>query len=587
MVTYHSGGSATPETPAPGFFARTIFNTGHKVIGLRYLWLALGSVLLGMLLSLLMRIHLVWPAAQIPFLSGFGGIQERYAALTMLHGSLMVFLVLTAAPQAGFGNYFLPLQIGAREMAFPAMNLFSFWATVASLAGMTTAFFVPPYAGITLWTASVALFCLASLLTAINFTVTTLDLRAKGMTLPRMPLTVWAWFINAILSMLIFSILLAACVFLLSDRLLGAQFFPPLTFLSHQPAAIAQSTLLSLWQRLFWFFAQAEVYVAMLSCFGIVSHLLSTFSRKPVWAERAAVLALCGVGLFGFFVWGQHMFSSGLNPWSPLAFSLLASSLGLPAFVLLLSWFGTLWNAKIHFNTAMLFALGFVSLFLAGGVSGLFLARNDLATDFFGDDFVTGHFHLVMGVAATFAILGALFFWFPKMFARRLNEPLGKVHFWFTFAGVYCVFMPMHWLGLMAHSRAQSGGASAVASLGESVGTPLVPSFARSLHTFVTVATILTVAAQAFFLFNFVWTLWRGKKIEDRNPWRATTLEWTVASPPPFDNFGAVEPMVHRGAYEFATMSGVSDFTPQSAAHAPSELPLPTKLSANVGAKEN
>src|SRR5580693_7648978 len=395
MVTYPSGGSATPEAPAPGFLARTIFNSGHKVIGLRYLWLALGGVLIGMLLSLLMRIHLVWPAVEIPFFSGFGGTPERYAAVTMLHGSLMVFLVLTAAPQAGFGNYFLPLQIGAPEMAFPALNLFSFWATVASLAGMTAAFFVHPDAGLTLWTASVTLFCLAALLTALNFTVTTLDLRAKGMTLPRMPLTVWAWFINAILSMLIFSILLAACVFLLSDRLLGSQFFSPLTFLAQQPVAIAQTTLLYLWQRLFWFFAQAEVYVAMLPCFGIVSHLLATFSRKPVWAERAAVLALCAVGVFGFCIWGQHMFSNGLNPWSPLVFSVLASSLGLPACVLLLSWFGTLWKGKIQLNTAMLFVLGFVSLFLAGGVSGLFLSRTDLAAISVSDDFVTGHFHLV------------------------------------------------------------------------------------------------------------------------------------------------------------------------------------------------
>ncbi|MGB9464335.1 MAG: cbb3-type cytochrome c oxidase subunit I, partial [Candidatus Acidiferrum sp.] len=559
MVTYDSSGSAAPEVPAPGYLARTVFNTGHKAIGVRYLWLALGSVLLGMLLSLLMRIHLVWPAAQIPFLSGFGSTPERYTALTMLHGSLMVFLVLTTAPQAGFGNFFLPLQIGAREMAFPLMNLFSFWATVASLAGITVSFFVQPEAGITLWTASVALFCLAALLTALNFTVTTLDLRAKGMTLPRMPLTVWAWFINAILSMLIFSILLAACVFLLSDRLLGSQFFSPLTFLSRQPASLAQSTLLSLWQRLFWFFAQAEVYVAMLPCFGIVSHLLSTFSRKRVWAERAAVLALCGVGLFGFFVWGQHMFSSGLNPWSPLVFSLLASSLGLPTCVLVLSWFGTLWNAKIQLNTAMLFALGFVSLFLAGGVSGLFLARNDLSARYISDDFVTGHFHLVMGVAATFAILGALFFWFPKMFARRLNETLGKLHFWLTFAGVYCVFMPMHWLGLMARSRAAIGDFATIAPLATLPETPLgVP-----LRTLVTVATILTVSAQALFLFNFIWSLWRGEKTEDPNPWRATTLEWSVPSPAPLGNFGASEPIVYRGAYEFIVSGAAEDFAPQ------------------------
>jgi cytochrome c oxidase subunit I len=582
MVTDDSNGATVPAAPGRGFLARTVFSTGHKAIGLRYLWLALGSVLLGMVLSLLMRIHLVWPAVQIPFLSGFGGTAERYAALTMLHGSLMVFLVLTTAPQAGFGNYFLPLQIGAREMAFPVMNLFSFWATVVSLAGMTAAFFVQPDAGITLWTASVALFCLAALLTALNFTVTTLDLRAKGMTLPRMPLTVWAWFINAILSMLIFSILLAACVFLLSDRLLGSQFFSPLSFLAQQPAALAQATLLSLWQRLFWFFAQAEVYVAMLPCFGIVSHLLSTFSRKPVWAERAAVLALCGVGLFGFCIWGQHMFSSGLNPWSPLVFSLLASSLGLPACVLLFSWFGTLWKAKIQLNTAMLFALGFVSLFLAGGVSGLFLAGNDLAAISVSDDFVTGHFHLVMGVAATFAILGALFFWFPKMFGRCLNEPLGKLHFWLTFAGVYCVFMPMHWLGLMAHSR---GGATAFA-----VNPPLAASlsvpFGSSLRSFVTGATILTVGAQTLFLFNFIWSFWRGERTEDRNPWRATTLEWIVASPAPADSFGTGNPVVYRGAYEFSVPGAPVDFVAQDVATSPAERASQMKQAAEARTKE-
>ncbi|MGB7283031.1 MAG: cbb3-type cytochrome c oxidase subunit I [Candidatus Acidiferrum sp.] len=582
MVSYDSGGAA-PEAPVPGFLSRTLFNTDHKVIGLRYLWLALGSVLLGMLLSLLMRIHLVWPAAQIPFLSEFGGAPERYAALIMFHGSLMVFFVLTTAPQAGFGNYFLPLQIGAREMAFPAMNLFSFWVTVASLVGISASFFVPPAAGLTLWTASVALFCLAALLTSINFAVTTLDLRAKGMTLPRMPLTVWAWFINGILGMLIFSILLAACVFLLSDRLLASQFFSPLAFLSHQPASLAQSTLLSLWQRLFWFFAQAEVYVAILPCFGIVSHLLSTFSRKPVWAERAAVLALCAVGLFGFCIWGQHMFSSGLNPWSPLVFSLLASSLGLPACILVLSWFGTLWNAKIQLNTAMLFALGFVSLFLSGGVSGLFLARNDLVSASASDDFVTGHFHLVMGVAATFAILSALFFWFPKMFARRLNEPLGKLHFWLTFVGVYCVFMPMHWLGLMAHARGAGGDLSAIAPLGVSLSSPL----SASLRACISVATIFTVAAQALFLFNFVWTLWRGEKSQDRNPWRSTTLEWGVSSPPPAGNFGVNEPMIYRGAYDFSAQSPAEDFLPQNIASASSELAARKKQASEADAKEN
>lgn len=567
--------SAVPQSPSPGFLARTIFNSDHKVIGLRYLWLALASVLFGMVLSLLMRVHLVWPSVEIPLLSGFAATAERYAALTLLHGSLMVFLVLSTAPQAGFGNYFLPLQIGAREMAFPRLNLLCFWITVGSLAGITASFFVEPSTGFTIWISSVALFCLAAVLSSVNFIVTVLDLRAKGMTLPRLPMTVWAWLINAILTMLIFSILLAACALLLADCLLATQFFSPLTSVAQHPAAIAQATLLSLWQRLFWFFAQAEVYVAILPCFGIVSHLLSTFSRKPVWAERAAVLALCAVGVFGFCIWGQHVFSTGLNPWSPLVFSLLASSLGLPACVLILSWFGTLWKAKPQFNTAMLFALGFVSLFLSGGVSGIFLARNDLAAASVGDDFVTGHFHLVMGVAATFAMLAALFFWFPKMFGRRLNETLGKLHFGVTFAGVYCVFMPMHWLGLIEHGRA------------ESLASPL----GASLRTFITFATIVTVAAQVLFLFNFVWTLLRDIEIENRNPWRATTLEWSVASPPPAGNFGPRGPVVFHGAYEFGAHefgahTAPADFVMQNAAPLSGELTVRAQQPANASAKE-
>jgi len=537
--------------PHGGFLPRHFFSTDHKTIGLNYLWLALFSVFLGMAMSLLMRIHLVWPATHLPFFSSLSSSPDRFVALTTLHGSLMVFLVLTSAPQAGFGNYFLPLQIGAREMAFPKLNLFAFWATVASLLGFTTTFLISPRPAITLWIASVAIFCAASLLNSLNVCVTTIDLRAQGMTLPRLPLTVWAWFINAILGMLIFSILLAACACLLSDRLLGSHFFSMLSFIANQPAGVIANAVQVQWQRLFWFFAQAEVYVAMLPCFGMVTHLIATFSRKPVWKERLVVLALCGVGVFGFCVWGQHMFSSGMNPFSPLVFSLLASSLGVPAAMLLLSWLGTLWGARIQLNTAALFALGFISLFLSGGLSGIFLSRHDLAAAAVSDDFVTGHFHLVMGVAATFAILGALFFWFPKMFGRRLNESLGKTHFWLTFAGVYCVFMPMHWLGLIAHSRVSAAGALAsIASAGQ------------HLRNFITGAMLITVFGQGLFLINFLWSLFRGEKVLENNPWRATTLEWSVASPPA-DDFGSHDLVVYRGAYEFSLPGVADDFVPQ------------------------
>jgi cytochrome c oxidase subunit 1 len=555
MANDDSSGADYQGLPQTAFLSRSFFASDHKTIGLSYLWLALFSVFLGMAMSLLVRIHLVWPGVHIPFLSSLGNSPDRFAALTTLHGSLMVFLVLTAAPQAGFGSYFLPLQIGAREMAFPTLNLIAFWATVASLLGLTTTFLIPPHAAITLWIVSVAIFCAASLLNALNFSVTTIDLRAPGMTLPRLPLTVWAWFINAILGALIFSILLAASVCLLSDRLLNTHFFPMLDFIANQPPGVIENAVPIVWQRLFWFFAQAEVYVAMLPCFGLITHLVSTFSRKPVWNERLVVLALCAVGLFGFCVWGQHMFSSGMNPFSPLVFSLLASSLGLPATILLISWFGTLWNARVQLNTAMLCALGFISLFLSGGLSGIFLARHDLAAAAVSDDFVTGHFHLVMGVAATFAILGALFFWFPKMFGRRLNESLGKIHFWLTFAGVYCVFMPMHWLGLIEHTNLYSGSRRAA-----------LAAIVDPVRTFITVAILLTVFAQGLFLINFLWSLFRGEKILDCNPWRGTTLEWSVPSPPPSDDFGSADPVVYRGAYEFGVPDVAEDFVPQHVA---------------------
>jgi len=549
--------NAHPPISAKRLTAR-LLDSNHKANGLRYLWLALLSVFLGMAMSLLMRMHLVWPEMRIPLLTGMENSPERYAALTTLHGSLMVFFVLIAAPQLGFGTYFLPLQLGARDMAFPKLTLLSLWASGIALIGFMAAFFAGTNAGITVWVASAGICCLAGLAGALNFIVTTVDMRADGMSLPRLPLTVWAWFVNAILSFLVFSMLLGACVFLLSDRIWHSQFFVVPEFARFDSPATAPAREPLGWQRLFWFFAQAEVYIAMLPCFGTTAHLLSTFSRKPVWMERGVVLALCAVGSFGFCVWGQHAFVSGLNPYSPLVFSTLAASLGLPASFLLMSWLGTLWNARIQLNTAMLFALGFVSLFVSGGISGIFLARHDLESVAVNDDFITGHFHLVMGVAATFAILGALFFWFPKMFGRHLNETLGKAHFWLTFAGVYAIFMPMHWLGLVAHSRATPGMTlSAVSAAG------------ISMKSFITMATLLTVAAQGIFLANFLLSVFSGERTRERNPWNSTTLEWSVDSPPPADNFGTEPVAVYRGAYELANRETSKEFLPQFVAPPP------------------
>ena len=550
MVTHDEGGNA-PSSPGSGLLSR-VFSTRHKTIGLQYLWLSLASVLVGMILSTLLRMHSSWPDTAIPFLSGFESTPERYAAVRLLHGSLMVFFVLTAAPQLGLGNFLLPLQIGAEEMAFPILNCLSLWLTMVSLAGMTASFFQPLARGINLWLGSAAIFALGALFSALNFCVTTIQLRTKGMTLPRMPVTVWAWFVNAILSMLIFSVLLAGCTTILSDRLLGSNFFSATAFLAQQPEnLVRQGSLPVLWQRLFWYFAQAEVYVAMLPCFGIITHLVATFSRKPVWKERLVVLAICGVGVTGFCVWGYHMFATGMNPYAPLVFAVLASSLGIPAAFLLASWLGTLWNARIEFTTSALFAIGFVSLFIAGGLSGIFLARHDLSRAAVSEDFVIGHFHLVMGVAATFAVLAGLFFWFPKLFGCCMNEAWGKAHFWLTFAGVYCIFMPMHWMGLLTQSTLlPEAQRAALASAGTSV------------RTLVTIATIWTVVAQLLFVVNFFGSLWWQKKVAPDNPWHASTLEWSIPSPAPADNFGGQAPVVYRGAYELRG-NGSDEFAPQ------------------------
>ena len=577
MVTHESGGGHGHHQPPSGFIRKWIFSVDHKVIGIQYISLALFSVFLGMALSLLMRIHLAWPNLKLPFIAGGIMTSEQYLALMTMHGTIMVFMVLTTAPQSGFGNYFLPIQIGAADMAFPVLNMLSFWTTFLSLCVMVAAFFVaggapiggwtsyPPLsalgqiagpgqgAGETLWIVGLAIFCAASLMGALNFITTTIDLRAKGMSLGRMPLTVWSWFITAILALLAFGVLLAACLLLLLDRVAGTSFFIP-------GGLVVTDTVITwhkggsplLWQHLFWFFGHPEVYIAILPGMGVASHVLSTFSRKPVFGYRAMVGALCGIGFLGFCVWGHHMFVSGMSPYSAFAFSILTMTIGVPSAIKTFNWLGTLWGGKITFTCAMLFAIGFVSLFVTGGLSGLFLAQPSLDLYLHDAYFVVAHFHLIMGVAAIFGMFAALYFWFPKMFGRFLNEKIGKVHFWLTFAGVYLIFMPMHFLGLAGNPRRYSD-MTAVDFL-----HPLQP-----VHDFITYAAIFTISAQFIFLFNFLWSLKFGERAEEQNPWRATTLEWSIPSPPPFDNFAGVEPVIYHGPYEFSVPGAADDFIPQ------------------------
>jgi cytochrome c oxidase subunit 1 len=576
--------SAPHTMPAPtGFISKWVFSLDHKVIGIQYFLLALAAVCLGIVLSVLMRFHLVWPSAHLPFITGGQMTPEQYLALVTMHGTIMVFFVLTTAPQSGFGNYFLPIQIGAADMAFPRLNMLSFWTTFLAFVAIIAAFFVPggspisgwtaypPLSGLgqvtgpgegwgqTMWIVSIALFCGASLMGALNFIATIIDLRAPGMTLMRMPLTCWGWFVTAILGLLAFGVLLAAGVLLLLDRSAGTSFFVP-------ASEVVTDTLLNhkggspiLWQHLFWFFGHPEVYIAILPGMGVASHLLSTFSRKPIYGYRAMAYAMCGIGFLGFMVWGHHMFISGMSPYSGFAFSVLTMAIGVPSAIKTFNWLGTLWNGKIQFTSPMLFALGFVSLFISGGLSGLFLAQPAVDNRLHATYYVVAHFHLVMGVAAIFGIFGATYFWFPKMFGRMMSEPLGKLHFWITFAGAYCIFMPMHFIGI----------AGAIRRYADYTGVQYLAQF-QPVHKFMTIAAFITAAGQLIFLWNFFWSLKHGAKASD-NPWHATTLEWSTATPPPHDNFGGHYPSVYRGPYEFSVPGVTEDYVPQHLA--PQEVP--------------
>jgi cytochrome c oxidase subunit 1 len=559
---------AAPE----GFIRKYIFSLDHKVIGLQYYFLALVAVFVGMFLSLLMRVHMIWPTAVLPLV---GQIQpETYLQLLTMHGTIMVFFVLTTAPQGGFGNYFLPIQIGAPDMAFPVLNMLSFWTTFLAFMVILAAFFVTggaplhgwtgyaPLSALTnsgpgeqlgadLWITSIALFCIASLMGALNFITTTLDLRAKGMTMMRLPLTVWAWFVTAVLGLLAFGVLLSAGILLLLDRNLGTSFYVPLVVVNGQVMGHRGGSPL-LWQHLFWFFGHPEVYIAILPGMGVASQLLSTFSRKPIFGYKAMVYAIMAIGFLGFMVWGHHMFMSGMSPYSAFAFSLMTMAIGVPSAIKTFNWLGTIHGGRVRFQTPMLYAIGFVSLFVSGGLSGPFLAQPVLDIPLHDTAFVVGHFHLIMGVAAIFGMFAGTYYWFPKMFGRMMNETWGRIHFFITLAGTYCIFMPMHYLGMAGQPRRYSQFTEL------NYLHQLMP-----LNTFITYAAVITIAAQFIFLFNLFWSMFKGPKATD-NPWESTTLEWTTATPPPHDNFGGHTPVVYHGPYEYSVPGAAKDFIMQT-----------------------
>ena len=563
--------AAAHHAPPQGFIRKYVFSVDHKVIGIQYTALGLVSAFIGMALSWAMRIHLAWPTASIPFLGTLspngapGGVPtpEYYLSLMTMHGTIMAFFLLTAAPMAGFGNFMLPIHVGAADMAFPRLNMASFWVTFVGFVLACATFFIPdgpPLSGWTayaplsavgavagpgqgwgqnLWGLSIALFCVASLLGALNFIVTTIDLRTKGMTLSRLPLATWAWFINAWVSLLAFAVLLPTCLLLVLDRLGGTSFFIPGGLVINDKMLPHSGGSPLLFQHLFWFFGHPEVYIIILPAFGIVAHVMPTFTRKPlVGGWKVITYAMAAIGGLSFVVWGHHMFVSGMSPYMAMVFSVPTLIITIPSVIAVLVFAFSLYGANMRFTTPMLFCLGFISLFISGGIGGFFLAQPAVDSYLHATSFVVGHFHFTMGLSAIFGAFAGFYYWFPKMWGRMMNETLGKIHFWLSFVLVYCVFMTLHLMGLTGSVRRYS---QFVADF----MVPLTPT-----NRFITIAALLLGATQFIFFYNVIWSRFKGPKAAD-NPWQATTLEWDTTSPPPFDNFGGRQMTVYHGPMEY------------------------------------
>src|SRR5271169_3525201 len=580
---YLSAREAQYQRPA-GFIRKHVFSLDHKVIGKQYYGLALVAVLVGMVLSWLMRIHLAWTNYPIPglhLLSANGApgnvmTPEYYLQLMTMHATIMVFFVLTTAPFTAFGNYFLPIQVGAEDMPFPHFNMMSFWVTFVGFLVLMSSFFVSDgptlggwtqYAplsaigsasgpgqgtGVVLWAAAICIFCIGQLLGSLNFITTTLDMRTKGMSMWRLPLSAWAWFITSVMGLTAFAVLMPATILLILDHVAGTSFFVPSGLVLNDQLQPHSGGSTLLWQHLFWFFGHPEVYIAIVPGMGIVSHVLITNMRKPMLSHRVMVYSMGALAVLSYMVYGHHMFVSGMNPFSSLAFSFPTLVITIPATITVLIWVFSLYGSKLRINSASLFALGFISMFVSGGVSGFFLAQPSIDIMLHATYFVVGHFHMVMGVAAIFGIFAGTYFWFPKMFGRMMSETLGKIHFWLTFVGSYCIFMPFHYLGIAGNVRRYQ-------AFVDDYTQPLIP-----LHRFITVAAILTGLAQFIFLYNLIHSRFWGR-IAPANPWEATTLEWsTPTTPPPHNNFGDKLPEVFHDPYQYGVQGSTGDYVMQT-----------------------
>ncbi|WP_194724210.1 cytochrome c oxidase subunit I [Noviherbaspirillum malthae] len=553
------------------FWTRYVWSQDHKVIAVQYACVAIAVGLVGVALSNLMRLQLGFPGR-----FAFIDAQHYYQFVTM-HGMIMVIYLLTALFLGGFGNYLIPLMIGARDMVFPFLNMLSFWVYLLSVLVLMASFFVPggptgagwtlypPQAilqgtpgyewGIILMLVSLVIFIVAATMGGLNYVTTVLQARTEGMTLMRMPLTVWGIFVATILALLAFPALFVSGVMMLLDRTLGTSFFMPSLVSMGQVTDYKGGSPL-LFQHLFWFFGHPEVYIVALPAFGIVSDLISVHARKSIFGYRNMVWAILAIGVLSVVVWAHHMFVSGMNPYFGFFFATTTLIIAVPTAIKVYNWLLTLWRGDIHLSVPMLFALAFISTFVIGGLTGLFLGNVSVDIPLSNTYFVVAHFHMVMGVAPILVVFGGIYHWYPKVTGRMLDDRLGKLHFWTTFLGTYAIFFPMHYLGVLGMPRRYYAFQQ----------YEFIPQSAHTLNAFISVVALVVAAAQIVFVYNLVRSVFHGRRA-DGNPWRAASLEWqTPATPPGHGNWGPALPVVHRWAYAYSVPGAPQDFIAQNAA---------------------
>lgn len=569
------------------FISKYIFSQDHKMIGKQFLMTAVFMGLVAMMLSILFRIQIAWPGESSDFLSFFLGEkwapngvlkEDMYLGLVTIHGTIMVFFLLTGGLSGTFSNILIPLQLGARDMASGFLNMLSYWMFAMSSIIMLISLFVesgpamagwtvyPPLSalpqavsgsglGMTLWLVSMTIFIASSLIGSLNYIVTVINLRTQGMTMTRMPLTIWAFFVTAILGVLSFPVLLSAALLLTMDRLMGTSFYLSDIIVGGEMLTNHGGSPI-LYQHLFWFLGHPEVYIVLLPALGLSSEIIATNSRKPIFGYKAMIGSILAIGFLSFIVWGHHMFVTGMNPFLGSVFVFTTLLIAIPSAVKVFNYITTLWKGSLVLTPAMLFAIGLVSTFITGGVTGIILADSALDIMLHDTYFVVAHFHIVMGMSAVFGMFAGVYHWFPKMFGRMMNTRLGYAHFWVTLIGAYGVFFPMHFVGLAGAPR-RYYDYSSYSEFDNNSFELMV-----DLNQIITVFAIIAAVGQVLFLFNFFYSIFRGPKAP-QNPWNSTTLEWTTPVEHIHGNWPGELPTVHRWPYDYSKPGASQDFITQ------------------------